>query len=517
MQKKKLRILIIDLIHNSTSRSLYRWIMFPNYISIMPQIIGVWCKEEGHEVRYAIFTGSQDLKYQLGEKTDLVFISSFTFTAQLAYALSNYFRSKGIVTVLGGSHARCYPEDSCNYFDYVMGLTDKELLKDLLHSFEMNKTGGIYLTATSQPDSIPGVRERWDFIEQIHRRFNFIRVIPMIGSFGCPYHCDFCIDAEIPYQTLDMEMIIEDLKFISNKVKHPVVSWYDPNFAIKFNPIVETIESVVPPGNFDFVAECSLSVLSETHVKRLQKIGLKMVMPGIESWFNYGDKLKMRSKVGMHRVKEVSEQVNMINSYIPHVQTNFVFGFDTDSGEEPFTLTKRFIDLAPGAYPSYALLSIFGKGARDIQKYEIDDRIIPFPFHMLMSVHMTNIIPKNYSWEQLFNQYIDLLKYSFSTKAIIRRFNASKMQKSKWLTLLLSLTIGGRGKIKYLESFLHRLKVDPAFRSFVRKETNTIPGFLIEKVKKDLGALWPWCPVESLSYITKVSSEQTVRANEIVG
>ena len=123
---KKLRICIIDLIHNSPSQSLYRRIMFPNYISIMPQIIGVWCREEGHEVHYSIFTGSQNLKSLLVDKTDLVFISSFSYTALLAYALSNYFRSKGIVTVLGGPHARCYPEDACLNFDYVLGLTDKE-------------------------------------------------------------------------------------------------------------------------------------------------------------------------------------------------------------------------------------------------------------------------------------------------------------------------------------------------------------------------------------------------------
>ena len=506
---KKKRIWIIDIIHNCASQSLYRRVMFPCYISIMPQIIGVWCKEEGHEVCYTIFTGSQNLRDLLVNKTDLVFISSFTYTAQLAYALSNYFRSQGIVTVLGGSHARCYPEDACRYFDYVMGLTDKKLLKDLLQSIEINKSQGIYLTAKSQPNSIPGVQERWNFIEQIHKQHSIIKAVSMISSIGCPYQCDFCIDSEIPYQILDMEMIKEDLKFITKKMNHPMIAWYDPNFGIKFNPIIEAIESVVPHGKIDFIAECSLSVLSEANVKRLKDIGFKMVMPGIESWFDYGEKLKMKSNFGINRVKQVAEQVNMINSYIPHVQTNFLFGLDSDIGEDSFILTKRFIDLAPGAYPSYALLSIFGKGAKSNLKYEIENRIIPFPFHMLMPVHITNILPKNYSWEEFYCNFIDLLKYSFSTKAIIRRFNANNNLKSKWLTLLLSLTIGGQGKIKYLQSLVNQLHIDESFRSFVRKETNIVPEFLIEKIKKDLGVLWKWCPVESLSYNTNVISNPT--------
>jgi hypothetical protein len=112
---KKLKISIIDLIHNSPSSSLYRRVMFANYVSIMPQIIGVWCTEEGHDVTYSIFTGSQNLKDLLSDSAELIFISSFTYTAQLAYALSNYFRLRGIVTVLGRPHARSYPGDACHY------------------------------------------------------------------------------------------------------------------------------------------------------------------------------------------------------------------------------------------------------------------------------------------------------------------------------------------------------------------------------------------------------------------
>jgi hypothetical protein len=504
---KKLRISIIDLIHNSPSLSIYRKAMFPNYISIMPQIIGVWCREEGHEVHYSIFTGSQKLKNVSVDHTDLVFISSFTYTAQLAYALSNYFRSQKIATVLGGPHARCYPQDACRYFDYVLGLTDKELLKDLLHNFELSRQRGTYLTGFSQPLTIPGVRERWDFIEQVHKTFSIVKVTPMIGSFGCPYQCDFCIDSEIPYQTLDMDMIKEDLKFLVNKMKHPIVSWYDPNFGIKFNSYMETIESAIPPGSIDFIAECSLSVLTEPNVRRLSKNGFKMIMPGIESWFDYGKKSKMGSSTGMDKVRLVAEQANMIQHYIPQVQTNFLLGLDSDAGQDTVSLIKRFIDLAPAAYPSFALLSVYGQSSKSNLKYETENRIIPFPFHMLMSVHTLNIIPKDCSWEEFYINYIDILKYSFSARAIYRRFKANHMAIPRWITLLLSLTIGGSGKIKYLSAILEKLRREQDFQSFVKKETSRVPAFMIEKVKKDLGPMWYWLPDKSLSYNTNVLSD----------
>ena len=103
---RRLKISIIDLIYNSYTVSLYNRVMLPNFMSIMPQVIGVWCMEEGHEVNYSIFIGSQKLKHLSPDNVDLVFISAFNFTAQFAYALRNYYRYKGIVTVPGVPHAR---------------------------------------------------------------------------------------------------------------------------------------------------------------------------------------------------------------------------------------------------------------------------------------------------------------------------------------------------------------------------------------------------------------------------
>lgn len=241
---------------------------------------------------------------------------------------------------MGGPHSRCYPDDACQYFDYVLGLTDKELLKDLLHNFESNKQQGTYLSNLSQPLSIPGVCERWEFIEKVHQHFSVIKIVSMLGSFGCPYQCDFCIDSGIPYQTLDVDMMREYLRFLVKKMKHPRVSWYDPNFGINFNLFMDTIESAVPIGSIDFIAECSLSVLSEPNVQRMKRNGFKMIMPGIESWFDYGKKHKTGSRTGMDKVKEVADRVNMIQQYIPQVQTNFMFGLDSDCEDDPFIFTK---------------------------------------------------------------------------------------------------------------------------------------------------------------------------------
>lgn len=469
----------------------------------MPQVIAVWCREQGHEIRYSLYTGSQNLENLLDDKADLVFISSFTFTAQIAYALSNFFRTKGIPTVLGGPHARSYPNDACKYFDYVLGLTDKEMILDLLSNFEINKPDGSIISAPSQPKSIPGVRERWEFIEKVQQQSSIIKVVPMIGSFGCPYKCDYCIDSVIPYQMLDMEIMKEDLRFLVRKMRYPRVAWYDPNFGVNFNVFMDTIESAVPAGSIEFVAESSLSVLNEDNVKRLKKNGVKLIMAGIESWFGYGNKSKTGTNLGINKVYQVAEQVNMIQRYIPQVQTNFMFGFDSDEGEEPFELTKRFIDLVPGTYPAFALLSIFGQRTIENQRYGNEERIIPFPFHFLKSVMTLNIKPKNYTWEEFYVYFIDLMEYTFSNKALYRRFNAINKSASTLILLFLSVFEERRERIKYLSSLVQKIHKYPDFDSFINMASPEIPAFMTEIVKRDLGPLWQWLPDKSFSYDLK--------------
>jgi hypothetical protein len=495
---KTLRIGIIDLIYNKPSQSLYRRFMYPNFMSIMPQVIGVWCRDEGHKVQYSIYTGTERIDKLIADDLDIVFISSFSYSAQLAYALSKYFQSKGIVTVLGGPHARSYTEDACLYFDYVFGLTDKELIIDLLHNFEANNPHGTYLTAKSHPHSLPGVRERWEFIEQVHRLPLVFKGIPMIGSFGCPFQCDFCIDADIPYHSLDMDVIKKDLQFLIKKYKRPVVAWHDPNFGIHFNNLMDTIESAIPPGRIIFIAQSTLSSLSESKVQRLKRNGFIMIAVGIESWFEYGDKTKMKFVTGMDKVRLVGEQLNMVQHYIPMVQANIMYGFDSEAGSDPFTLTKRFIDMAPGIYPAYNLLTLFGPGIKHNDKIEIEDRIVPFPFHMLQGLNTLNIKPRNYSWEEFYMNYIDLLKYSFSAGAMYRRFKANPVRGARWFTLFISLTVGGSGKIRDVSAMLTDLRTKKDFRSFMNKETNHIPAFMIKQVKNDLGPLWEWLPDKTL-------------------
>ncbi len=511
---KKLRIGIIDLAAKGQTKTWWNRVVYPNYASIMPQAIGVWCEEQGHHVTLVCYTGFENLVEELPNDVDVVFIGSFTHTAQLAYALSNMFQEKGAVTVLGGPHARCFPQDAQQYFNYVLGFTDKEIICDVLNDCTPHRPIGVHLSAKQQPAALPGVRERWKFIEPTLNKALFIRCVPMLNSLGCPYTCNFCIDSVVPYQPLPFDAIKEDLRFLLSKFKRPHVSWHDPNFGIRFNDIMSAIEEAVPPDRISFIAESSLSVLTEPHLKRLQRNGFKAILPGIESWYDMGNKSKSGKNIGIHKVRQVSEHVNTVLRYIPFVQTNFVFGLDFEEGPEPFELTKKFVDLTPGVYPSYLLLTAYGEAAPLNLEYQRNNRVLSVPFHFLNNQHATNVVPNQYSWLELYDNYIDLSKYSLSGRVARRRFMANKVAIVRWMNLLRAMSAGPEVINHHIE-IRNLLKTDKQFRSFYEQETTELPSFYTDWIRKDLGPLWEWLPPgamhhDPLAYLKSTLEKPTV-------
>lgn len=507
----KLRIGIIDLVSKGPSNTLWARIMNANLASIMPQVIGTWCEQEGHDVKMICYTGQEDLQKELPQDVDLVFISSFTQAALLAYALSTYFRSRGAVTALGGPHARCYPDDAVKYFDYVFGFTNKTNIKDLLDNCVPQRPEGKMVAATKQPVHLPGVEERWKFIEPTLKKAPFLKIVPMIASMGCPYTCSFCIDSVVPYQPLDFDMMKRDLRFLLTKFKQPFVVWHDPNFGIRFKESMEAISEAAPPGSFRFIAESSLSILTEEHMKVLKKNGFVAMLPGIESWFDLGNKSRTAHIEGSEKMKRVSEHINMLFRYVPYVQANFVLGMDVDEGALPFALTKQFVDKSPAAFPGYSLLSAFGEAAPLNLEYQRENRVLAFPFHFLNNHLAMNIKPRNYEWLDFYDKVIDLTSYTFSRRAMYRRFKATSLYHSKWMNFMRGISSEGHGRIRFFKRVRQNLIEDRNFRDYLEGQSTQLPQFYTNIIQKDLGIWWQWLPKEAILHDPNAYLKKSMR------
>ena len=213
-----------------------------------------------------------------------------------------------------------------------------------------------------------------------------------------------------------------------------------------------------------------------------------------------GNKSKSRNRHGMEKVRQVSEHSNLITSYIPYLQTNFVMGLDCDEGPDPFEFTKRFLDASPAAFPAYSLLTSFGQAAPLNLEYQKEGRLLGFPFHFLNNHHAMNLKPKNYEWIEFYDHVIDLSKYSFSKRAIWRRLKANRGGIPRIMNVVRAISSEGKGRIEYFSTVREKLATDTKFRDYFEGESQVLPQFFIDRVKNDLGPLWEFLPEGGLEH-----------------
>ena len=493
---KKVRVGILDLLTNKTDDAWFEsHVMLPNFASIMPQAVGVWAEELGCDVFYETYAGREDLERCLPDDLDVVFVSCFSRSSFLAYALSARYRAAGVVTVLGGPHARSFAEHARGYFDYVCKLTDKETILSILRDCS-HHPAGVVLSAGSQPATLPGVASRARFIEaNLAKNYasRFFRTIPMIGSLGCPYSCSFCVDAPVPYQTLPYQPLIEDLRFVRGRYgKDTCIFWHDPNFGVRFDEYMGLIEE--SGAGLMHGGESSLSLLSEPNLKRMQRNRWVVQVPGIESWYDFNGKGSARKTSGLEKVRRIADHVNMILSYVPYVQTNLVFGLDSDEGPEPFELTKTFVDFAPGAFPGYSLVT-------DFQNSPLSDelaaagRTFPVPFPFLDNTAAMNVRLQNYALPAFYDAVIGVQEHTWSPRAMYRRARANKDGSVRVVNAARAVT-EGRWRLGEYRRIRAWMDSDPSFLRSYRGEQREPPQRYFDVLERMLGRHWLHLPRE---------------------
>jgi hypothetical protein len=156
--------------------------------------------------------------------------------------------------------------------------------------------------------------------------------------------------------------------------------------------------------------------------------------------------------------------------------------------------------MTPGAFPGYSLLTAFGRAASLNLEYQRDDRVLPFPFHFLNNNQAMNVRPRNYAWTEFYEHVVDLTRYSFSGTAVARRFRATRGAIPKFLNLVRAVSTEGRGRLRYYREILRRLRNDRQFRPYFEQETRELPSFYVDRIRRDLGALWQWLPPGALDH-----------------
>src|SRR6185436_14218722 len=170
--------------------------------------------------------------------------------------LAKLYRRRGVRTVIGGPHAVAFPADCLRFFDHVVRDCDATLVADLVAGLY---DPGTIVTSGRPLADVPSVEERLPELRASAFAFGrwptVATTIPLLASVGCPYRCDFCVDAEQPYRQLPLDRLRADLRFVSERLPGTMVGFHDPNFAVKFDQVLDVMESVPAVRRRPYIVE----------------------------------------------------------------------------------------------------------------------------------------------------------------------------------------------------------------------------------------------------------------------
>jgi radical SAM superfamily enzyme YgiQ (UPF0313 family) len=475
---KKLRIGVIEFISDSIWQNwgtrFYGARFKRHYASIMPQVVAVWCQQLGHDVVYATYYGQQDPESLLPSHLDVLFVASYTHASAAACALAKIHRGRGALTVIGGPHARSFPDDCLRFFDQAVHDCDKELISDLLRgAFER----GTVLSSGRPQKELPTVEERAPHIIKASvtdGRPPFASNIGLLSSVGCPYDCDFCVDWNRPFVSMDDARLRADLQFIARRFPGVYISYHDPNFGVLFDRTMDVIASLPESDRNPYIMESSLSILKGPRLKRLKETNCFYTAPGIESWTSYSGKSGVGRATGRDKLESVIQRMEEIHEYVPNIQANFIFGTDVDEGDDPVRLTREFARRVPYAWPTINIPTPYG-GTPLYDELLASGRILtamPFAFYYMPYLVMTL---KNYGPLEYYEKLIEI----YSTANAFALSWARVASTRDWsLKVLYGLrAFAFKGTLGKLKRTARRLRDDAEFRMFHEGRSSRLPAY----------------------------------------
>lgn len=483
-----MKVGVLELLSDSVPQSwfdrIYNAWFRRHYASIIPQAVAVWCRQLGHTVYYATYYGQQDPKSLLPDSLDVVFIGTCSNASAIAYALAKLYGREKTLTVIGGPHARSFPLDCLRFFDLAVQDCDKTLVDNILSgSCDRNTV----VTSGRPLKDIPSVAERLPEISIASfssGRPTMFSNVPILTSLGCPYGCDFCVDWLNPYVMLPSEQVEADLSYVSKHLPGVMISYHDPNFGVRFDKVMDSIETVPKNARNPYIMESSLSILQGPKMRRLRETNCVFPIIGLDSWANYSNKAGVGSSIGEEKLEKVVAHLKELCQYVQGLQVNFLFGADVDKNDEPVELTKEFIRQLPFVWPAINIPTPFGSTPL-YERYLSEGRILrSIPFSFYFTPHLVNIL-KNYNPIDYYEKWIEIYELATSGKIVMRRVSSARKRGLKAVHILRTLWM--RDQLSQLRRIRELLQSDAEFRALHEGSSNKLPEFYRRRYREKLG------------------------------
>jgi len=351
--------------------------------------------------------GIQKPNYE-NKNYDVVGITCVTSSANRAYELSEYWRSRGAFVVLGGAHPTLMPDEAQQHANaIVVGLAEEtwpQLLRDLKNGVVQKRYKIQYTGELSSP------APRRDLFPCL----GYLPVPTILANRGCKNHCFYCVVNQSDYSRCVVRPIPEVIDEIQSLHTRRII-FLDPNLVSDREYAKNLLQALIPL-NLKWMAPTPSDVVYDRELFELMvRSGCEGVLIGFES---FSQASLDRNGKKFNQVNQYKEIVATFHAHRMAVSGCFVLGFDDDT-PEILARTAEIVYEIDIDFPRYALLTPF-PGSRLFTRFKSEGRLLTEDWSFYDSQHVV-FRPKLMSPAQLQQIFSDTLKQSFSYRHIFHR------------------------------------------------------------------------------------------------
>jgi hypothetical protein len=234
--------------------------------------------------------------------------------------------------------------------------------------------------------------------------------------------------------------------------------------------------------------ESSLSILRAPRLERLARTNCAAVATGVESWTGYSNKSGAGGRTGADKVDETVRRFEELNHHVSYLQANFLFGLDSDEGEEPVRASLDFMTRTPFVWPTVNVPVPFAGTLLydDLMAGGRVLRTLPFSFYYAPYLAMTL---EHYDPVGYYERLIALLAHATSPAMLQSRLASTS---SRGIRLVhRTRTFSHRAELRKFREILGLLRTDASFRAFHEGRTSALPEFYHRRYERMLGRYAP--------------------------
>jgi radical SAM superfamily enzyme YgiQ (UPF0313 family) len=341
---------------------------------------------------------------------EVVGISVHLTFAKRAYALAEWYRSRGAKIVLGGLHVLSCPEETAPHADALAIGDGVQLWPEILRDVAAGTLRKVYQADFRRP-----YREDPPPRRDILPRNNFLTTTSLIATRGCHNRCGFCYlsteGLHMPYLVRDVEQVVAEFQADG----HAYAVFVDNNLGSRPDYLRRLCRALRPLEKI-WSAAVTIDVTDDPLlVREMALAGCTGVFVGFES-LDDGNLADAHKKTP--RTADYARRVDILHQNGIQVNGSFVLGFDHD-GPDVFQRTAEWIEANRLECATFHILTPY-PGTPLFRQMEAEGRLLHKNWDLYDTGHVV-FRPRRMTEEQLAAGYAWCYERLFSHGSIWRR------------------------------------------------------------------------------------------------